>query len=211
MKEKILFYARKTIVFFIAIVSLLTLCFTYLKTTETSINGTVIETANGFDCTPFGKVFIEGEVGIFAGIFLSILIISICLIFISIINFFVKNDKIDNTIIILALIIAISYMSLGIATVKSILIFYKDVTNINYHVYTASFVPFIIQGVLTVVYMLFLLLSGNVFNKKSNAGYNRTVSTTSYIDDLKQLKELFDAEVINQEEFDAKKKEILGL
>ena len=45
----------------------------------------------------------------------------------------------------------------------------------------------------------------------SKSKYARGVSTTSAADELKKFKELLDMGAISQEEFDAKKKQLLGL
>lgn len=46
---------------------------------------------------------------------------------------------------------------------------------------------------------------------KSSSGNNNTVSSASVADELKKFKELLDLGAITQEEFDAKKKQLLGL
>ena len=61
---------------------------------------------------------------------------------------------------------------------------------------------------------------GNVLSQKINERQENTVHQTtvnvptpqaSAMDDLKKLKDLLDAGIITQEEFDAKKKQLLGL
>ncbi len=54
----------------------------------------------------------------------------------------------------------------------------------------------------------------NIIAQNKNAKKTATVSTTIQVspaDELKKFKELLDAGVITQEEFDAKKKQLLGL
>ena len=51
----------------------------------------------------------------------------------------------------------------------------------------------------------------NVETKQSNQSNNTTVSTVSPAEEIKKFKELLDMGVITQEEFDAKKKQLLGL
>ncbi|MBQ7378808.1 MAG: SHOCT domain-containing protein [Clostridia bacterium] len=50
----------------------------------------------------------------------------------------------------------------------------------------------------------------NARNNK-NQGSNTIIQSTSNADELKKYKELLDSGIISQEEFDAKKKQLLGL
>lgn len=58
--------------------------------------------------------------------------------------------------------------------------------------------------------LLFIKTKEAYFTKKNN-NTSSTSQTSSNLDDLKKLKELLDAGIITQEEFEAKKKQILGL
>lgn len=59
------------------------------------------------------------------------------------------------------------------------------------------------------------VLSQKINERQENTAHQTTVSTPvpqpSAMDELKKLKDLFDAGIITQEEFDAKKKQLLGL
>ena len=215
MRDKIFFYAKKTIIFIIAVVSLLTLCFTCL-----SIKVNVLNTDNssqillsGFDfiLKPLQKVVITNNYTMFISndFSLTILIFSIILIVLSIFNFFIKSNQADFIVIIIAL-----FLGDSINRVFSYLgnfDYMQEHSQFGYFVYTAVYIPLIIQAVLSCCYCVLLFLTKRVSNSNTYIRKKKVISTSSYIEDLKQLKELFDAQIITQEEFDAKKKEILDL
>ena len=207
MKEKVLFYARKFVIFIIAVMSLLTLCFTFIE-----VSGEEIITYEGFKMLPFNNssLAFSASMIIVGAVILVLFILSLMLILTSILNIFIKGNKIDLIVITIALLSAIIYMSLAVTFVSFTI---KSLANATatYHVFTAAYVPLIIQAVLTCAYCIFLFFENRLANPTAFVKKKKSASTTSYIEDLKQLKELFDAQIINQEEFDAKKKEILGL
>ena len=58
---------------------------------------------------------------------------------------------------------------------------------------------------------VFQIVSRQISNRQNNKGSVTVVNNNSNADELKKFKELFDLGVITQEEFDAKKKQLLGL
>ena len=58
---------------------------------------------------------------------------------------------------------------------------------------------------------VFQIVSQQIFNRQNNKGSVTVVNNNSNADELKKYKDLLDAGIITQEEFDAKKKQLLGL
>lgn len=58
---------------------------------------------------------------------------------------------------------------------------------------------------------VFQLLNNQLAERNNNKGNVTVVNSTSNADELKKFKDLLDAGILTQEEFDAKKKQLLGL
>ena len=138
------------------------------------------------------------------------------------------------TIIAVAMFFAIAYMIAGFVTADAVADFYESERHVrsisrdpytgnwiyDYYyvsirtknVYTLAYFPAIIQ---TVCFALGLVaLIKVVDNDPMKSAVKQTVVTSSntpVVDDIKRFKELLDMGAITQEEYDAKKKELLGL
>ncbi len=214
MKEKVLFYARKFVIFIIAVMSLLTLCFTFIGVEVNSPYGSVSKIAlTGFDfiTKPIQNLqpHLSYNITIYDPIFVFILISAIFLILFSVINVFIKNNQLDLIIIVTSLCLGVAYLSVAIHKIDIVCSSFsnRDV----FITTTATYIPLILQTLLVGVYYAVSIFVKKGLSFTMNVKEKKIVSNNSYVDDIKRLKDLLDMGAINQEEFDAKKKEILGL
>lgn len=232
--EKTKNYMLKSIVALLGLFSLLTMCFPLVS----ALN---IISVNGFDFLAFNKGLIgpgfeglETGCGICSILLLFFAIMAIVLV---VFNFMSANKtKIYDIIVIaVSLFITIIYFIEGFI-LKSALV--KEMSSQYGSTYgaflkTTCFVPFIICVVLMIAY----IVVAEIFNRQiANQKTKKVVETNEAKQDSKneenlqkeknktevnneedkialvlKYKELLDANIISQEDFDAKKKQILGL
>ena len=225
-KEKLSKWLKKGIVAALALMSLLTLCFSLIK-----VDLPYYPSENGFDMLSFESDYISGDykwgatmLGVCSVLELVFACIAICL---SIFNFVkTKESKAINTGIVGgAIAVAVLYLVEGIVF-KAVL--GSTVSGLKEYLSTVAFVPMIIIGVFVVAYFLVAPIVGasslgneNVENGEAIVVKKEKVSSVvrsnqqtveaQSIENLKKYKDLLDMGVITQEEFEAKKKELLNI
>jgi len=229
MNTKQIAVAKKIICATIALFGILTLLFSLL----TIDIGNESYSETGFAFISFNSRFVNSIeeyqwLTTFLGICSIIeLIAAIAMIFLAFYSFVKKDaEDFEKIIIIVVLLISILYTVEGI-------IFKSLVSNvvgegIDTYIETASFVPLIINCVLTASYIFVNAVFSNENNstpleesdKKENEEekeektekkekQNDIHNASNAIELLKQYKELFDMGIITQEEFEEKKKQLL--
>lgn len=232
--KKIEIYIQKGIVALLALFSLLTLCFCLLRVDHG--NGTLYS-ENGFNFFAFESFFISGSydwankiIGSFSIIMTLFSVVAIILAICNFISF--KKVKVYEVIIIaISLFNTIIYFIEGFVF-KSVFIETWGIGAESMYIKTSCYIPFIICAVLFIAY----IVVGIIFDKiiKTQPEKDTTIEQEEKIENKKEekqeietktqnydeeskialltkYKELLDAGVITQEEFDIKKKEILGL
>ena len=182
MKEKIIFYVQKSIILLIAIVSLLTLCFSFISISGDESGVTFKIAVNGFAMLPGGTASeIDPSLISYAHFMLFILIASIMLIVISIVSFFLKGDKISTIIITVAITISLFYLCMAISEINYTSLELDEYNYVN--ITTASFVPLIIEFVLIATYFVLNIFKTNQANNsfvKPKENKNNQLSPLSY-------------------------------
>lgn len=242
--EKIKNYVLKGIVAVLAILSLLTLCFSLLRVDY----GSVLHSENGFDFLAFKSYFIDGSydwavkvIGAFSILFLVCAIFAIVL---TVINFLTmkKTNLYNITIIVIAMFNTAFYLIEGLVF-KSVFIETWGIGAESMFIKTSCYIPFIICAILVFAYIIVAVAFNRVaqqnkpIKEQSNeiqiqereeqpiqaqtqkneniASSNQTKADygdeESKIALVTKYKELLDNGVLSQEEFDTKKKQILGL
>lgn len=163
-------------------------------------------TGNGFSVMMSYPLALE-EIGDWLGIYSLIMLITII---VEIIIYGIMSAKKVKKIgiaeiifIILNIILTLVYMINGF-NAKGVIQNFSPL----YEVSTFAFIPFIIVAILSVMYFIV------VFFVKNNYGANKKILKSEGInvaDELVKYKQLLDDGVISQEEYEAKKKELLSL
>ncbi|MBQ3492525.1 MAG: SHOCT domain-containing protein [Clostridia bacterium] len=238
MKEKIFYWVKRSILFIIALMSLLSLCFVILKYKE---EGVLYFKDTGFSVLNFkssafvflnqlGSNNVYDGIHIFLGIFSILqLVYSISAILVVLYTLIKKsNNKLQLYIIIGALFFALANMIVGIILRVVWLNEFPNAQRdaLSLYLKTTSFVPLIIQGCLLITYLVINYLEKqDKVLKNSNIedayAHNQQMvikvfdkqpeKEASVSEEILKLKELLDAGVITQEEFDFKKKQLLGI
>ena len=213
MKEKVLYYSKKAIFAVIAIMTLLTLCFTLLKL-DARIYGYSFK-ENGFNLLDFDSKFTDWAGTVYGILSIIELVVAVSVIVLSVINFFTDKFKLGNIIIACAISVAVAYMVEGIVF-KAVYNKYQGDGLLDDYLSTAAFVPMILQTVFVASY---IVVNAILKINKSNVGVAKTEvvaslepekkNNLSVLEELKKWKELLDMGVITQDEFDIKKKELL--
>ena len=191
-----------------AIFSLLTLTFTLCE------SGYV---ENGFTFFAFKSEIITRYyswaiylIGVLSILFL---LISLALITFSIFNFFLKKRFNFNLIIaIVSIVIAALYMIIGIVFVSVS----KATWGSKYYFTTSAYIPLIIQAVLLAAHIVCgkIKISAVSTKDKSQNSVLSTPVLNKAISEEQQIikyKEMLDNGIITEEEFNGKKRKILGL
>ena len=201
-------FIKKIIVLIMAFFSLLTLQFTLCE---------FIYVENGFTFMTF-QSFLIGEpfswaiylIGAFSILFFLISLTSITL---SILNFFIQKRFNFNLIIIIASIfIAVLYMIIGIALISVCMSTYGD-TYYAYHFKISAYIPLIIQAALLVVYIICCKIKLMPIVSTKNKASDTTILSRAVAEEqqINKYKEMLDKGIITEEEFNEKRKKILGL
>ena len=151
--------------------------------------------------------------GVSTGLGKILAIIVIALMLLSLVSFFMffvqKKNKLTKNfyytpIISFLFLIFFAFYAFAIAEV--------DTTNWRYE-WTINWLFYIIVAMHIITIVFAILLKTNKFETTSVRveQIKSNNSLTSKADELKQYKELLDSGIITQEEFDAKKKQLLGL
>ena len=136
------------------------------------------------------------------------LIIAIALIALSIYNILAKKHF-DLSIIVTCIVTSFLYTTIGIVFTSIAKETYGDYYQFN----TSAYIPLILQAVLFIIYTI-IKNPGNLFvtDKKSE---NKPVPVLNKAileeEQIKKYKDLFEQGIITEEEFNAKRKQILGI
>jgi len=230
--KKVKYYIQKGIIAILAIFSLLTLCFSLLRVEY--VSPTLNE--NGFDFMSFSSVLIPENshwaIELIGAFSILITVFAILAIILAVCNFLsLQNTKIyDIVIISIAIFNTLIYLIEGIVFKKIFIDSYgiSDATKI---IKTSSFVPFIICAVLIITYIVLGVIFTRLINtqddsidndkgeqiSKPQEESNSSEKEASMNDEetkielITKYKKLFDDGILSQEEFETKKKQILGL
>ena len=210
-------YIKKGIILATALMALLTLCFTLLKF-DFGYGEPIVE--SGFTMLSFESKFIDKSHwgGAILGVFSILeLITAIACIGLALWNFSKTNKFtfINVAVIGGTLFNVVFYMIEGLIFKSMVLDSYS--TAMEEYFTTACFVPLILVAVLVCGYIAvekFIPVSSDVVVETKSEGKASKVNLDNELttaESLKKYKELLDAGVITQEEFETKKKQILGL
>lgn len=211
MNVKILI--KKIIVCLLAIMPFITLFFNLLSVGETQ--------SSGYSMLGFSSPLLSKQYSWFAGILGIFSIFTLFAggigVFLSIKNFNSnKNDKTDVLVMFIALIVTVLYTIEGLVFK---VIFNNQVSQetqdfLNVYAKTSSFIPLIIV-VIFVAFYFFIPFLDKILKQSIEENESKNAepiqSAKELAETLKQYKELLDSGIISQEEFDAKKKELLNL
>ncbi|MBQ7236580.1 MAG: SHOCT domain-containing protein [Clostridia bacterium] len=203
---------QKVIVMIMAILSLLTLTFTLCK----SGLAFTMYVENGFTFLAFKSILISSYfswaiylIGAFSILFL---LVSLILITLSIFNFFIKK-RFNLIIIVASIVIAVLYMIIGIVFVIVCNVTY----GYDYYFRTFAYIPLILQIILLVAY----IICGKIktFSKEITQDKTQNNVSVSAIlsramveeQQINKYKEMLDNGIITEEEYNEKKRKILGL
>lgn len=139
---------------------------------------------------------------IFAVAILGLLGISAIFSFISII----KNKTLSKQVFTTTIV---SFIMIIILTIIAINL--KVDVNLGYREYSIGWMFYIIVAIHIANIIVSSIIKTDKIAEATKIEKITKVENTSNLDELKKLKELLDMGVINQEEFDAKKKQLLGL
>lgn len=181
------------------------------------IKGQNLDAQNGFILLSFSKTFLANQAysGFFGIINTLMLVGGITSIILVILSFLGKGRSYFQLIvIIIAMTAGVLYLMEGCVIVS---LPKEDFLKISYaiyaqNLYTASYFPLIIQSALLIAYLICNKCIRDIpfsERKKEIVASNEFRTMTERVTLLKQYKELFDGGVITQEEFEAKKKELL--
>lgn len=168
--------------------------------------GSVIQAeGNGFQLLegyPEALEKIGDWLGVYSIIVIAIIAIEIILYIILFIKKATKLALIEKILVILNVVLALVYMINGFNAKSTI-----ESQDSMYVTETFAFIPFIIVTAFAVAYFVVTFFVKNV----AFAAKAEKPNTVAAADELVKYKQLLDAGIISQEEFDAKKKELLGL
>ncbi len=149
------------------------------------------------------------------------LLMALVLIVLAIIPFIVKKNSSDKPFSLLVIIgsfaVALLYLSSAIGMFIGYAI--ADAGSDILEYYTLAYMPLFYQTVLMVAYIVVPKIITNATKKEESAekvpvqkveSKVETVEEVDVVEQIKKFKELLDAGAITQEEFDKKKKELLG-
>ena len=189
---------------------------------QLSNKGEIADHDNGFTLLSFESDFILVKSynwgAIVCGVINLLILLSGIVALILIAYSFVKinlETRCPLAVIIIAMVTSFLYLVEGIAFLSICKETYTQL--LTKYLHTVSFVPFILQTVLLIAYIVcnkFVKCADNEKPPQPIGAKTSTVNSdinqaANKIELLKQYKELFDSGVITQEEFDAKKKEWL--
>ena len=200
-----------SIALIIALFNLLTLLFTIVKM-QVSAFGTQAETSvNGFSVIAEYPAAIE-NIGGWLSVYSILHLIASLIILAILCSGFFKMEWIDfatsiKTTNIICCVMSLVYMINGISASAEA----KSIGQGFYKITSGAFVPFILIAILIIAFFAVKYLM------EDNFAFNlpRTVETKANVEDvaseLEKYKALLDKNIITEEEFEAKRKQLLGL
>ena len=163
-------------------------------------------TGNGFSVMlsyPLALAEIGDWLGIYSLIMLVAIIIEIIVYAIMSAKKVKKIGVAEIIFMLLNIVLTLIYMINGFNAKGAI----QNVSPL-YKVSTSAFIPFIIVAILSVMYFIVVFFVKNNFDRKKKVVKSEEINVA---DELVKYKQLLDDGVITQEEYDIKKKELLGL
>lgn len=161
---------------------------------------------NGFQIISKYPEVLE-EIGNWLGVYSIVLIIAIIVeVIIYGVMFAKKAQKLTLTekiFVILNVVLSLIYMINGLNAKSTI-----EEQSTMYVVSTLAFVPFIIVAIFAIAYFMVSFVVKENFALSAKAAKSNTVSAA---DELVKYKQLLDSGAITQDDYEAKKKELLGL
>ena len=194
--------------FLIAVFNFLTPLF-YIVKMEAGVLGTKVHNeVTGYSVLDEYPKAIE-EIGEWLGMYTIIYLILSVTVVISLIVGFVKDQGqkfFDFAVAtnVISVVISTVYLINGFSTVEVA----KEYLGSYGEASTSSFIPFIFVAILAIA---FFVIKADVFKKFIAAKPNNNSNNTDTIGDLERYKDLLDKGVISEEDFEAKKKQLLGL